>query len=63
MRKRVTGSRKFSGPSHPKGTFTVILNLECGHGLRRRGSQSIPKHAWCNTCADNAEEARRNSGK
>ncbi len=59
---KVVASVDYTTKHHPRGTSSRMLQLECGHYLRRKGSQPIPKHAHCGNCADLAPRRCRVCG-
>lgn len=55
--KKVVSDRTYRLPSCPRNGCGRELTLECGHTIRRKGSQPVPKRAHCPDC-ENAEHAK-----
>lgn len=48
--RKILSRREYVTKSHPRGTYSMALTLECGHTVHCKGSQE-PKHRcrcyWC----------------
>lgn len=48
--RAITKSRMYVTPSHPHGTWSVILTLECGHEAYYKGSREPKRMVRCRQC-------------
>ena len=48
--RRILRRERYQTDSHPHGTWSVWLWLECGHELRRKGSEEPRTKARCREC-------------
>lgn len=46
----VVSSYTYTTKSHPRGTFSRVFTLSCGHELRRKGSRGPLKRMRCDLC-------------
>ncbi len=46
----VESEQHWSTPSHPPGTSSKTLTMECGHEVRRKGSEPTPHRVYCEEC-------------
>lgn len=42
--------RIYRSPSHPHGTYSVVVTLECGHEQYYKGSREPKRSARCQEC-------------
>lgn len=48
--RKVTRYERWQTNSHPHGCYSVTLNLECGHALRRKWSEWKGGRVKCREC-------------
>jgi hypothetical protein len=48
--RKIVRCERYRTKSHPRGTWSVILTLECGHKVRRKGGQYARYRARCWEC-------------
>ena len=49
--RRITAAHPYTTSSHPKGTVSYTLVLECGHEVHCKGSKRPKRRARCYLCA------------
>jgi hypothetical protein len=49
--RQIVERQRYRTASHPRGTYSVLLTLSCGHVVHRKGSaEPAGTHARCREC-------------
>lgn len=52
FRRKVVKREPYQTPSHPNGTESVLITLECGHTVGYKGSREPKRFVICKQCQE-----------